>query len=129
MQLDATLLDEIKRYWENDVIFKLLSERCSLTKKQLETLLIELLLESKGAKLTVDEKAKLRGVSKGSFLRTKKQAMDNITKSLYTVLLLGYLGLFELPTYSWFLQASETLNGRDPEAISKLLLMLTEVKK
>ncbi len=129
MQLDATFLEEIKRYWENDIIFKLLSKRCSLTKRQLETLLIELLLESRGVMLTVEEKAKLRGVSKGSFLRTKKQAMDNITKSLYTVLLLGYLGLFELPTYSWFLQVSETLNGRDPEAIANLLLRLKEVKK
>lgn len=127
--MDATLFDEMKQYWENDVIFKLLSERCSLTKKQLETLLIDLILESKGTSLTVEEKAKLRGVSKGSFLRTKKQAIDNITKSLYTVLLLGYLGLFELPTYSWFLQASETLNGRDPEAIANLLLRLTEAKR
>ncbi|MEM0090295.1 MAG: hypothetical protein QXP86_02820 [Nitrososphaerota archaeon] len=127
--MDATLLDEMKQYWENDVIFKLLSERCSLTKKQLETLLIDLFLESKGIKLPVEEKAKLRGVSKGSFLRTKKQAIDNITRSLYTVLLLGYLGLFELPTYSWFLEASETLNGRNPEVIASLLLRLTEAKK
>lgn len=127
--MDATILNEIKQYWENDVIFRLISERCSLTKKQIETLLIDVLPESRGMRLTVEEKAKLRGVSKGSFLRTKKQAMDNITKSLYTILLLGYLGLFELPTYSWFLQASETLNGRNPEAIAGLLLKLTEAKK
>ncbi|MEM3066151.1 MAG: hypothetical protein QXI81_02315 [Nitrososphaerota archaeon] len=128
MQLDATFLNEMKQ-WENDIIFKLLSERCSLTKKQLETLLIDLVLESRGIKLVVEEKAKLRGVSKGSFLRTKKQAMDNVVKALYTVLLLGYLGLLELPTYSWFLQVSETLNNRDPEAIASLLLKLTEARK
>lgn len=126
--MDATPLDEMKQ-WENDAIFKLLSERCSLTKKQLETLLIDLVLESKGIKLVAEEKAKLRGVSKGSFLRTKKQAMDNVVRALYTVLLLGYLGLLELPTYSWFLQASETLNNRDSEAIASMLLKLTEARK
>jgi len=128
MQLDVTILDEIRR-WEDDVIFKLLSERCTLTKKQLVTLLMDLIPESRGMRLSVEEKAKLRGVSKGSFLRTKKQAMDNVVRALYTVLLLGYLGLLELPNYSWFLQASETLNNRDPEAIANLLLKLTEARR
>lgn len=126
--MDVTILDEIRR-WEDDVIFKLLSERCTLTKKQLVTLLMDLIPESKGMRLSVEEKAKLRGVSKGSFLRTKKQAMDNVVRALYTVLLLGYLGLLELPNYSWFLQVSETLNNRDPEAIANLLLKLTEARR
>ncbi|PUA33035.1 MAG: hypothetical protein B9J98_02905 [Candidatus Terraquivivens tikiterensis] len=126
--MDVTILDEIRR-WEDDVIFKLLSERCTLTKKQLVTLLMDLIPESRGMRLSVEEKAKLRGVSKGSFLRTKKQAMDNVVRALYTVLLLGYLGLLELPNYSWFLQASETLNNRDPEAIANLLLKLTEARR
>jgi predicted ribosome quality control (RQC) complex YloA/Tae2 family protein len=45
------------------------------------------------------KKAKLRlikmGVSRGAYNRTLAQARKNIIKSIYTLILLGYLGLFE----------------------------------
>lgn len=124
--------DEIKdelRAWKHDEIFKLLSSRCSLTRKQIETLLIDIIVDAKGIKMKAEEKAKIRGVSKGAFVRTKKQAIDNIRRALYTVLLLGYLGVLELPTYSWFVQASEAFSNGDVESVCRLLSELMRVKR
>lgn len=126
--MDAMRIREELRVWKEDDVFKLLSSRCSLTRKQLETLLIDMIADSKGLSMRVEEKARLRGVSKGSFLRTKKQAVDNIKKALYTVLLLGYLGMLELPTYSWFIQATEAFNNGDLEEVSRLLSELVKKK-
>jgi len=84
----------------NDPIAKILSQNSNLTKIQLETLLIDILAENiAGKPLKYDEKAKLRllkeGISRGAFNRTLKQAKENIIKSIYTIILLGYLGIFE----------------------------------
>ena len=99
----------------DDPIFKILSKNSQLTKTQLETLLIDVLAENMSEKyLKYDEKAKLRltkaKISRGSFNRTLKQSKENVIKSVYTVLLLGYLGIFESTTLDPYLEIANKLH-------------------
>ena len=98
----------------NDPIVKILSKNSQLTKTQLETLLIDILAENiSGKYLKYDEKARLRltkaKISRGSFNRTLKQSKENVIKSIYTVLLLGYLGVFESTTLDPYLEIANKL--------------------
>ena len=99
----------------SDPIVKILAKNSHLTKTQLETLLIDVLAENMaGKQLKYDEKARLRltkaKISRGSFNRTLKQAKDNVVKSIYTVLLLGYLGVFESTTLDPYLEIANKLH-------------------
>ncbi|UCF44790.1 MAG: hypothetical protein JSW44_03180 [Candidatus Bathyarchaeota archaeon] len=99
----------------NDPIVKILSKNSQLTKIQLETLLIDILAENiSGKQLKYDEKARLRltkaKISRGSFNRTLKQSKGNVIKSIYTVLLLGYLGVFESTTLDPYLEIANKLH-------------------
>jgi hypothetical protein len=87
-----------------------------LTTTQLETLLIDILGENmSGKQLKYDEKAQLRlnkaRISRGSFNRTLKQAQKNVIKSIYTILLLGYLGVFEDTTLDPYLEIANKLHS------------------
>jgi hypothetical protein len=98
----------------NDPIVKILSKNSQLTKTQLETLLIDILSENiAGKQLNYDEKASLRltkaKLSRGAFNRTLKQSKENVIKSIYTVLLLGYLGVFETTTLDPYLEIANKL--------------------
>ena len=98
----------------NDPIVKILSKNSQLTKTQLETLLIDILADNiAGQQLKYDEKARLRltkaKLSRGSFNRTLKQSKENVIKSIYTVLLLGYLGVFESTTLDPYLEIANKL--------------------
>jgi len=98
----------------NDPIVKILSKNSQLTKTQLETLLIDILAENiSGKQLNYDEKASLRltkaKLSRGAFNRTLKQSKENVIKSIYTVLLLGYLGVFETTTLDPYLEIANKL--------------------
>jgi hypothetical protein len=99
----------------NDPIVKILAKNSQLTKIQLETLLIDVLAENiSGKQLRYDEKARLRltkaKISRGSFNRTLKQSKENVVKSIYTVLLLGYLGVFESTTLDPYLEIANKLS-------------------
>ena len=99
----------------NDPIVKILAKNSQLTKTQLETLLIDILAENlAGKQLKYDEKANLRltkaKISRGSFNRTLKQSKENVIKSIYTVLLLGYLGVFESTTLDPYLEIANKLH-------------------
>ena len=99
MELKENVQSWIKKALE-DPITKILSKNSNLTKVQLETLLIDILADNiSGKSLKYEEKARLRltkaKISRGSFNRTLKQAEENVIKSVYTILLLGYLGIFE----------------------------------
>ncbi|MHA1942842.1 MAG: hypothetical protein ACW96M_00415 [Candidatus Thorarchaeota archaeon] len=85
-------------------ILKKLQEGSVLSEAQIETLIIDLVVEdSYGSHITYENKAsyrsklgtRSRGVSRGAFNRTLKQARRNLTRCFYTMLLLAYLGLFE----------------------------------
>jgi hypothetical protein len=98
----------------NDPIAKILSANSQLTKTQLETLLIDVLAENiSGKTLKYDEKARLRltkaKLSRGAFNRTLKQAKENVVKSIYTIMLLGYLGVFESTTLDPYLEIANRL--------------------
>jgi hypothetical protein len=99
----------------NDPIVKMLAKNSQLTKTQLETLLIDILAENiSGKPLKYDEKARLRlskaKISRGAFNRTLKQAKENVIKSIYTILLLGYLGVFEDTTLDPYLEIANKLH-------------------
>jgi hypothetical protein len=99
----------------NDPIVKILAKNSQLTKIQLETLLIDVLAENlSGKHLKYDDKAALRltkaKLSRGSFNRTLKQSRENVIKSIYTVLLLGYLGVFETTTLDPYLEIANKLH-------------------
>jgi len=99
----------------SDPIVKILSKNSQLTKTQLETLLIDVLAENMaGKQLKYDEKARLRltkaKISRGAFNRTLKQSKENVIKSIYTVLLLGYLGIFESTTLDPYLEIANKLH-------------------
>jgi hypothetical protein len=98
----------------SDPIVKILAKNSQLTKTQLETLLIDILAENiAGKPLNYDEKARLRltkaKLSRGAFNRTLRQSKENVTKSIYTVLLLGYLGVFESTTLDPYLEIANKL--------------------
>jgi hypothetical protein len=97
-----------------DPVVNILAKNSHLTKTQLETLLIDVLAENiAGKPLKCDEKARLRltkaKISRGAFNRTLKQAQENVIKSIYTVLLLGYLGIFESTTLDQYVEIANKL--------------------
>ena len=99
-------------YSLNDPLVKILSKNSKLTKIQLETLLIDVLAENISDKdLKYEEKAKLRilAVTRGAFNRSLRQARQNVTQSIYTILLLGYLGVLEEISLEPYLEAANKL--------------------
>ena len=99
----------------SDPVVDILAKNSQLTKTQLETLLIDVLAENlSGKQLKYDEKAALRltraKISRGSFNRTLKQSKENVIRSIYTVLLLGYLGVFESTTLDPYLEIANKLH-------------------
>jgi hypothetical protein len=98
----------------NDPIIKILAKNSNLTRTQLETLLIDFLSPNfAGKSLTNEEKALLRltkaGISRGAFNHTLKQARKNVIQSIYTVILLGYLGMFDDTRLDPYLEAATKL--------------------
>jgi hypothetical protein len=98
----------------NDPIVKILSRNSNLTKIQMESLLIDFLATNiAGKTLSNEEKAKLRlskaEISRGAFNRTLKQARKNVIQSMYTILLLGYLGIFNNIRLDPYLEAASKL--------------------
>ncbi len=92
-------------------ILRKLQEGSTLSSAQLETLLIDLVIEDNyGSHITYENKAsyrsktgsRSRGVSRGAFNRTLTQARTNVTRCLYTMLLLAYLGLFDSTVFRPF---------------------------
>ena len=125
----------------NDPIAKTLAENSHLTKTQLETLLIDALTENIAEKsLKYEEKAKLRisAVSRGAFNRTLRQAKKNVIQSVYTILLLGYLGVLESTLLDPYIEIAnklqtymstyrEALGGR--KAMDEYLTVISMLRK
>ncbi len=110
---------DLKKYLAgiiNDPMVKILVKNSNLTKTQLETFLIDVLTEKiSGKRIRYEDKAKLRllrhGVSRGAFNRTLRQARKNIINSIYTVILLGYLGIFEDPRLEPYLEIANKIHN------------------
>ena len=101
-------------------ILKILLERSLLTEVQMETLLIDLAIEDQvGDHVPYEDKASIRrkaaskspGVSRGAFNRTLSQARRNITRCLYTMILLAYLGLLDYTIFRPFEEISTKIGG------------------
>jgi hypothetical protein len=108
--------DEIGRLLKDPIISKLLT-RSNLTVAQFETLLIDQLGHvMANKKLTREEMAQVmrnkKGISRGALNRTLKQARENTSEAIHTVLLLGYGGLIESPSLMPFVDASQQLRSQ-----------------
>ena len=110
------------RRMREDSVTQLLAENSHLTNVQLETLIIDYLLDGFGEKrIDYKTKATLRdprpstkkpkGVSRGSFNRSLAQARKNVSKSIFTLVLLGYLGILETPSLMQYQDLSETIRS------------------
>ncbi|MCS7115240.1 MAG: hypothetical protein RMJ15_08645 [Nitrososphaerota archaeon] len=113
MRLKDNVQSWLKKLFEDSVV-KILVKNSHLTKVQLETLLINILAENiAGKTLKYDEKARLRltkaKISRGAFNRTLRQAEENVIKAIYTIILLGYVGIFESTTLDPYIEVSNKL--------------------
>ena len=102
----------------DEPILKILLEQSSLTMTQLETFLIDIIIEDRyGDHIPYHDKAQIRsqkkgvskGVTRGAFNRTLKQARKNITKCMFTILLLAYLDLFNYNIFRPFEETASNL--------------------
>lgn len=101
-----------------DPITKLLLGNSELTLVQLETFLADSLsgeTEANKGRKRLYRPSGAR-VSRGAFNRTLIQAQNNVIRSIYTVLLLGYVGLFDSAALQPFIELSDTIRGYVEEA-------------
>jgi hypothetical protein len=97
---------------EDDNLLQSIFEESNLTKTQLDSLLLAFQYKIEGYSL--DEIVKMRDsgpVSKGSYLRTLGQAQSNFRSSLYTLLLVVYLGILDTSTVADFVALSDRLSS------------------
>lgn len=102
----------------NDPVTRLLLRNSQLTMAQLETLLADSLSGERGVQKAQRRRFRPSGarVTRGSYNRTLIQAENNVIRSIYTVLLLGYVGLFDTPALQPFNELSDTIQGYIHEA-------------
>jgi len=120
-----------------DPISDLLLKYSSLTRTQFETLVIDLLTDVISDKrLTYSEKTLFRTskVSRASFSRTLSQARRNVVSSIYTIILLSYIGVFDARPFEEYQTLAEKLReylgileNSDPNQ-SKALLKTIETE-
>ena len=111
------MLDDICKvnYIIND-----LSHKTSITKTQLDTLLSN--IEGKKRNITLNNRVQLRDkktIKIGAFLRSYEQAKFNIKSSIYTIILLQYLGLLTDDSLNLIIETSNIISQTDNENISK----------
>jgi hypothetical protein len=81
-----------------DPLIELLLKKSNLTKIQFETLMIDLIIDvTYDEKIPFNEKTlfRARKVSRGSFSRTLSQARNHIISSIFTIVLLSYMGVYD----------------------------------
>ena len=125
--MEKTLQRRISEFWaetSRDPLFNLLFKNSSLTRRQLETLVHDIIAEEQGVRLPYRERARLSRVSKGAYARVRKQAMNNITQAMFTILLLSYLGILRMPSFSWFIEVGELLQAGDVESLHRAFEIL-----
>ena len=98
----------------SDPLVKILVKSSNLTKTQLECLLIDFLAQNLAPKsLTNEEKASFRlsksEISRGAFNHTLKQARRNVIQSMYTMILIGYVGMFDDTRLNPYLEVANKL--------------------
>jgi hypothetical protein len=96
-----------------DPVTRTLLANSQLTTPQLETLLTDSISTGIGLGKSVRPFYRpSRGrISRGAYNRTLIQAQNNIIRSIYTILLLGYLGLFDSAALQPFLELADTIDS------------------
>lgn len=95
-----------------DPIAALLLKYSNLTKIQYESLIINFITDNiTNNELTFEKKSLFRSkkVSRGSFSRTLVQARKNIISSIYTILLLMYVGIFDTAPFEEYKDLADKL--------------------
>lgn len=95
-----------------DPISDLLLKNSNLTRVQFETLVIDLLTDIiSDKKIPFNQKAyfRLRKVSRGSFSRSLAQARGNVISSIFTIVLLSYMGVFDARPFDDYYFLAEKL--------------------
>ena len=128
--------DIIQRTFQ-DPITDLLLKNSSLTKTQFETLIIDLLTDLMSEeKVSFYQKTLFRNkkISRGSFSRSLSQARSNVISSIFTIVLMSYIGVFDARPFDDYYFLAEKLkeyvsmvqlNGND---VSKNVLKRLEVE-
>ena len=96
-----------------DPIMAILLKNSNLTKIQYESLLIDYFTDNMTDNIiTYENKAIYRSkkVSRGSFSRTLSQARRNIISSIYTILLLSYVGIYDTYPFEEYKNLAEKLS-------------------
>jgi hypothetical protein len=117
-------VESLRKLFEDPLAKKLLKDS-NLTRIQFETLLINLIFDEtagrdggmydkKGRSRMFKEsyrawraKSYTKGVSRGAFRRVLFQACRNVTRSIYTLFLLGYTGILDTPGLHAYVELSD----------------------
>ncbi|MDW8042369.1 MAG: hypothetical protein RMJ75_06190 [Nitrososphaerota archaeon] len=111
-----------------DPLLAYLFKNSALTERQMEVLLTELDPSTRSMKMS--EKARLLGVTKGTYAKVLQQALRNLSQSVFTVLLMSYLGLQGQEGPSWIVEVGEHLRaGRFDEALDVLVEIEKHLKR
>jgi hypothetical protein len=96
-----------------DPVTKLLLANSQLTLVQLETLLANWLSSEADTKKVNGRLYRPTGrhPSRGAFNRTLIQAENNVIRSIYTVLVLAYVGLYDSASLQPFIELSDTIQS------------------
>ena len=97
----------------NDPVASILLKNSNVTAIQYETLVIDYITNIASDKeITFNNKAlyRTKKVSRGSFSRTLSQARGNIISSIYTILLLAYIGIFDTVPFDDYKNLAEKLS-------------------
>jgi hypothetical protein len=95
-----------------DPITDLLLKNSNLTEIQFETLMIDLLIDvMSDEKVPFKEKAQFRAqkVIRGSFSRTLSQARRRVISSIFTMVLLSYVGVYDSKLFEEYENLAEKL--------------------
>jgi len=116
----------------DDPVTKLLVSSSHLTIPQLETLLANSISYEKTVKKEYRRlfRPSKSQISRGSYNRTLIQAQNNVIHAIYTILLLGYVGLFDDASLQPFLELSDNLQSYITERkdASQTVEAFTELK-
>jgi hypothetical protein len=96
-----------------DPIGTILLKNSTLTEIQYESLLIDYIMDNMSDNsLTYENKSVFRSkkVSRGSFSRTLSPARKNIISSIYTILLLNYVGIYDTLPFEDYKNLAEKLS-------------------
>ena len=115
-----TIADDIEnaqkgiRSFLQEPLCRILLRKSFFTEIQLETLLIDHMIgQSVDQRITQEEKAKARriasGKSRGAYNRVLQQSRTKLDKTMYSVLLMGYLGILADVRVATLSEASEKL--------------------